>query len=77
MKQLMEGHKPVAKGRKALKNPWDFNASTEEVKAYTNGGMGDYYGSGIRQPVGKQRSPTVGLTPLTPKELRIPPTSVV
>lgn len=38
-------------------------------------GLGDYYGTGIRQPLGKIRSDTVGMVHLTPTELKKPPKS--
>lgn len=39
-------------------------------------GLGDYYGTGIRQPLGKLRGDTVGMVNLTPKELKKPPRSL-
>lgn len=38
--------------------------------------MGDYYGSGKRQNVGKVRSGTVGSEPVSKKSLRTPPKSL-
>lgn len=38
-------------------------------------GLGDYYGTGIRQPLGKIRPDTVGMVNLTPKQLKKPPKS--
>jgi hypothetical protein len=38
-------------------------------------GLGDYYGTGIRQPLGKLRDDTVGMVNLTPSELKKPPKS--
>lgn len=41
----------------------------------TSMGMGDYYGQGIRNPVGRMRS-GAGQVLVTPKELRTPPKSL-
>lgn len=38
-------------------------------------GLGDYYGTGIRQPLGKIRGETVGMVSLSPKQLGKPPKS--
>jgi len=40
--------------------------------ATTKKGSGDYYGSGIRQKVGKMRD----IGPVTPSKLKIPPRSL-
>ena len=40
-------------------------------------GMGDYYGSGYKNPMGKIRSfSTPGQTPISGKKLKIPPKSL-
>lgn len=39
-------------------------------------GMGDYYGTGVRQPLGKMRSDSMGMVQVTPKELKTPPKSL-
>lgn len=39
-------------------------------------GMGDYYGTGIRQPLGRVRDGTMGMVKVTPKKLKTPPKSV-
>lgn len=38
-------------------------------------GMGDYYGSGIRQPIGKMRD-GAGLYPISKKGMKKPPKSL-
>jgi len=43
--------------------------------SHTSMGMGDYYGQGIRNPVGRMRS-GAGQVQVTPKELRVPPKSL-
>jgi len=43
----------------------------------TKFGMGDYYGSGFKAPVGKIRDDTVGYRPVSRKQLGTPPRSVV
>lgn len=52
---------------KALKN-----AHTPNVKF----GMGDYYGSGIKNKIGKMREGSVGMAYITPKKLGKPPKKV-
>lgn len=44
------------KGKDAGKKPWDFGAPNERNRSagYTN--VGDAYGTGYRQPVGKMRA---------------------
>lgn len=50
-----------------------YESHTEPTKF----GMGDYYGTGMKNPVGKMRSDSVGYTPISRKGLKTPPTSVV
>lgn len=38
-------------------------------------GMGDFYGTGIRQPLGKMRE-GMGMQEITPKKLKKPPKSL-
>lgn len=40
-------------------------------------GMGDYYGTGFRNPVGRMRSDTVDICPLAKSQMGKPPKSVV
>lgn len=40
-------------------------------------GMGMYWGSGIKNPMGKMRSDSVGYRPVSKKQLGTPPKSVV
>ena len=67
--------------------PKTSTASTAHTKAskkssgdwhvsHTSMGMGDYYGTGVKQPLGKMRSSTVGMTPASPKKLKTPPKSL-
>lgn len=41
------------------------------------GGMGNYYGTAQKAPVGKLRSDTVGYRPVSQKQLGTPPKGVV
>lgn len=50
-----------------------YEAHTEPTKY----GMGDYYGTAMRNPFGKMRDDTVGYRPMTKKELKTPPRGVV
>ena len=43
----------------------------------TQHGMGDFYGTGYKNPMGKMRSDSVGYRPVTRKQMGTPPKSVV
>lgn len=43
----------------------------------TKYGMGDYYGTGFKAPIGKMRGDSVGIRPVTKKQLNTPPKQVV
>ena len=45
--------------------------------ANTKYGMGDNYGTGVRQKLGRVRDDTVGMAKLSKKQLKTPPRSVV
>lgn len=45
--------------------------------ANTKYGMGDNYGSGIKQKIGRMRDDSMGMNAVTPKKLKVPPRSVV
>lgn len=45
--------------------------------AFTKHGMGDYLGQAAKNPIGKVRDVTVGFRPVTPKQLKTKPKSVV
>ena len=38
-------------------------------------GMGDHYGTGIKQKVGRMREDSVGQIPVSPKKMKKPPRS--
>ena len=42
----------------------------------TQRGVGDYYGQGIRNPIGRMRSDSMGQIMTTPKKLKTPPKSL-
>jgi hypothetical protein len=44
--------------------------------SHTSMGMGDNYGSGIKNPLGKMRDDSMGMTAVTPKKLKKPPRSL-
>lgn len=46
-------------------------------EANTKYGMGDYYGTGIKQKLGRIRDDTVGMVNLSKKQVETPPKSVV
>lgn len=45
--------------------------------ANTQFGMGDNYGTGIKQKLGRVREDMMGMHNITPNKLKTPPTSVV
>lgn len=47
-------------------------AHTDNVKH----GMGDFYGQGVRNPIGKVRAGTVGMEPVPKSKLKKPPRSL-
>jgi len=51
--------------------------NVEAHTAHTKYGMGDYYGTGFKAPVGRMRDSSVGYRPVTKKQLGKPPKSVV
>lgn len=48
----------------------------ETHTAPTKFGMGDYYGTGIRQKLGRMREDSMGMIAMTPKKLKKPPRSI-
>ena len=42
-----------------------------------SGGMGIYYGRGMRNPMGRMRGDSIGYRPVSRKQLGTPPKSVV
>lgn len=40
-------------------------------------GMGDHYGTGFKNPIGKMRGDSVGVRPLTKSQMGKPPKSLV
>lgn len=50
----------------------------EAHTAPTKYGMGDYYGTSMKNPVGRMRDATnPGIIPVSSKELKVPPRSLV
>jgi hypothetical protein len=62
---------------KAIKKPWEFDASNADQRAGPSAAAGDYYGTGVRNPIGRLRDDTMGYRPATKKQLGKPPKSVV
>jgi hypothetical protein len=44
--------------------------------ANTKYGMGNYYGTGIKAKIGRMRSDSVGMIPLSTKKLKTPPRGI-
>ncbi len=51
--------------------------NAEAHTAPTKFGMGNYYGTSMKAPVGRMRSDSVGYRPVNKKQLGTPPRSVV
>jgi hypothetical protein len=47
--------------------------SYESHTAPTKYGMGDHYGTSLKAPIGKMRSDSVGIRPVSPKQLKTKP----
>ena len=58
------------KNSKSVKRTKEWHASPSKY------GMGDYYGTGIKQKVGRVRDNSMGLNPVSEKKLKIPPRSL-
>ncbi len=41
--------------------------------SHTSMGMGDYYGTGVKNPMGRMRDDSMGAIAVTPKKLKKPP----
>ena len=63
--------------KKSIKGPFSYSPSDTDIRAMTGVPAGDYYGTGIKNPMGKIKSPTVGTNPVSKKGLKTPPKSVV
>lgn len=59
--------------KKTSLKSWEKAPSNQNTRGFEGTGMGDYYGTGVRNPQGKLRSKTVGMTSLNRKQLHTPP----
>lgn len=57
-------------------NEWEKRPSNQNTRGFTGIGMGDNYGTGVRNPQATLRSKTVGMTPLSKEQLKVPPTAL-
>jgi len=64
-------------GTMDIGSPKEKTKNAESHTAPTKYGMGTYFGTGFKAPVGKLRSDTIGIRPVTKKQLGTPPRSVV
>ncbi len=55
---------------KKLKKDKEWHASSAKT------GMGDYYGSAIKNPQGRIRSDSMGYKSMNPADLKVPPKSL-
>ena len=67
---------------KMFKSPINSHASSTNKSSgdwhvsHTSMGMGDYYGSGVKNPVGKMREDSLGMNAVNPSKLKKPPRSL-
>jgi hypothetical protein len=61
------------------KNFLGAGATSEQsgVTPYESGPMGDNYGLGMKNPMGRMRGDSIGYIPASPKQLGTPPRQVV
>jgi hypothetical protein len=60
-----------------IKEPFSYSPSDTDVRAMTGVPAGDYYGTGVKNPMGRVRDGTVGTNPVSPAALSKPPKSLV
>jgi len=61
-----------------IKKVNSFGKATKQAHtANTAYGMGDHYGTGFKNPIGRMRGDSVGYRPVTKSQLGTPPKSVV
>jgi hypothetical protein len=80
MAKLKTAHiSPVIKqksvGGYGLKSPYAFNPSDTNTRGQSVAGAGDYYGTGVRNPMGRIRDAS-GTNPVSKKGLTKPPKSL-
>ena len=56
--------------------PKPYKANKQAHVANTKYGMGDHYGQGIKAKVGRMRSDSVGIIPVSKKGIKTPPRSL-
>lgn len=64
------------KPSKSMSGANPLKSKTKHKEAHTDNtrfGMGDFYGSGVKAPMGKMRGDSVGYRPVSKKELGKPP----
>ena len=59
-----------------MKKPKSLKPSKEAHTMNTKYGMGDYYGTGIKQKMGRVREDSMGINAMAPKKLGKPPKSL-
>lgn len=59
-----------------LKSPWEFDPGSEDsTRQPSQPGAGDFYGTGVRNPVGRSRDLSMG-SPVPKDKLKDPPLSL-
>lgn len=61
---------------KAIKIPGNRAKNHEAHTAPRKFGMGDYYGTGVKNPIGKMRDDSVGYRPVSREQMGTPPKSL-
>ena len=56
--------------------PWTFKPSMADQRAGPSPAAGTYYGTGVKNPVGKMRGDSVGYRPVSKKQMGTPPKSL-
>lgn len=69
MAQAQQAPQPGKRQSKSLKRTHEAHTSKSQI------GMGDHYGSGVKNPIGKIRD-VMGITDVRPKKLGKPPKSL-
>lgn len=74
---MYDSRRPKIKSKLGkVKNAFEMNPSTEDRRAGTSMGCGDYYGTGFKNKIGKLRSDTVGYSPVSRQQMGKPPKSL-
>lgn len=71
----LKGIQPNQKGANFMGR--GVNSPDSGITPYETGCMGTYYGTAIKNPIGRMRGDSVGYRPVSRKQLGTPPKNVV